>query len=594
MDDLPASPLDRPSYLTPAALPRISSRQSEAAPRQPISGPPAARERFHYNSASSPRSNSLQQETWSDFLRAGEHSSALSSNYASTAPQPQPQSSPRILPGYLDPPFVPAQARPVSQEQRRATADRKRRLTTADSPGRSNRPAQNERMDNFRAGPSNAAPTSSNMSGTSRSNAIDITNSPPGISVRQVAPLPRSADRRTSEFALPKWQADSEVTLCPVCKNSFTFFYRKHHCRKCGRVVCASCSPHRITIPRQYIVRPPDPPNAIIDLTGNDGDTSLLSPRNLWGGEEVRVCNPCVPDPNLNPPPQNAFTPATTPGHCLYMDRPTPPNRHRTSSAVHASPRPDHGHRSTLSDAAIITADPRRSLPHEPFRHGHQFRNSTSGRDPWLPPAPPEQTGMFPTSSIRGSGVGLAPPQSHYRSMLDTSASLPPVPQPPRRQVAEEDECPICGSELPPKGPNGDETAREGHISDCVRSHEYVPTPPPQVTSNPLESAPNASSSAPSASSSSLPANSLSSVSGSGHLRQRRMTGGRMLVYHATEKDCVGEDQEPTECVICFEEFDEGDEMGRLECLCKFHRTCIRQWWDTKGVGSCPTHQLHD
>lgn len=48
-----------------------------------------------------------------------------------------------------------------------------------------------------------------------------------------------------------------------------------------------------------------------------------------------------------------------------------------------------------------------------------------------------------------------------------------------------------------------------------------------------------------------------------------------MLVYHATEKDCVGEDQEPQECVICFEEFDEGDEMGRLECLCKFHRVSL-------------------
>lgn len=45
-----------------------------------------------------------------------------------------------------------------------------------------------------------------------------------------------------------------------------------------------------------------------------------------------------------------------------------------------------------------------------------------------------------------------------------------------------------------------------------------------------------------------------------------------MLVYKATEKDCVGEDGEVAECVICFEEFEPGDEMGRLECLCRFHR----------------------
>jgi hypothetical protein len=65
-----------------------------------------------------------------------------------------------------------------------------------------------------------------------------------------------------------------------------------------------------------------------------------------------------------------------------------------------------------------------------------------------------------------------------------------------------------------------------------------------------------------------------SMASGSAPLRQRRMTGGRMLVYKATEKDCVGEDGEVAECVICFEEFETGDEMGRLECLCRFHRVC--------------------
>ena len=67
-----------------------------------------------------------------------------------------------------------------------------------------------------------------------------------------------------------------------------------------------------------------------------------------------------------------------------------------------------------------------------------------------------------------------------------------------------------------------------------------------------------------------------------------------MAVYRATEKDCVDEEGEAQECVICFEEFQPGDEMGRLECLCKFHRGCIRTWWDTKGGGTCPTHQLHE
>ncbi len=50
-----------------------------------------------------------------------------------------------------------------------------------------------------------------------------------------------------------------------------------------------------------------------------------------------------------------------------------------------------------------------------------------------------------------------------------------------------------------------------------------------------------------------------------------------MFVYHASEKDCVGQDgEEVQECVICFEEFAVGDEMGRLVCLCKFHRVSLQ------------------
>jgi hypothetical protein len=568
MDHSVSFTADSSESFNPAVLPRLSSRPSEFASRQTTAAPDP-RERLHYDNAGTPPSGNRQQETWVDFLRAGEHNLAISNT--GQTPRGEP-------PGYLDPPFVPAQSRNIAQEHRRTMADRKRRLTIADSPGRGNGPAQRDRVgaDN-QAGPSSAAPPPP-PAGSTVSTAIDLTDSPP-LPTRQppaLPPLP-TVDRRTSDFVLPKWQADAEVTNCPVCKNAFTFFYRKHHCRKCGRVVCANCSPHRITIPRQFIVRPPDPPSALIDLTGTDGDISPLSPRNYWGGEEVRVCNPCVPDPNLSPPPQNNLTPAVSPSDYRYTDRPLPPppNRHRTSTGPYPPPRPEHRHRSTLSDAAIMTADPRRSLPQDPFRHGHQFTNPTSVRDLWPPTAPLGQITMFPprTSSVSGPVSGMAPTPFHYRSMLDINAPLPPVPPPaPRRQIAEEDECPICGSELPSKGPNGDETAREGHIQDCVRAHEYAPTPPHRVTSNPLDNGENASTSAPSPASSSLPANSFSSASGPGPLRQRRMTGGRMLVYRATEKDCMGEDEEPQECVICFEEFDEGDEMGRLECLCKFHR----------------------
>lgn len=41
------------------------------------------------------------------------------------------------------------------------------------------------------------------------------------------------------------WQPDSSVSKCPICNKSFGTFFRKHHCRTCGRVVCSGCAPEK-------------------------------------------------------------------------------------------------------------------------------------------------------------------------------------------------------------------------------------------------------------------------------------------------------------------------------------------------------------
>lgn len=165
-------------------------------------------------------------------------------------------------------------------------------------------------------------------------------------------PLPRRPsldtlhNRGSREINLPRWEPDAAVTKCPICGTTFSFWYRKHHCRKCGSVVCANCSPHRITIPRQFIVHPPEDatpsPSAannagieVVDLTNDDdapGDVMNLDQRPrtseyridpaLGGGQEVRLCNPCVPDPNPLP-------------HLPYLST----TRHTSNTF----PRPDNG-----------------------------------------------------------------------------------------------------------------------------------------------------------------------------------------------------------------------------------------------------------
>ncbi|XP_037652726.1 zinc finger FYVE domain-containing protein 26 isoform X1 [Sebastes umbrosus] len=60
------------------------------------------------------------------------------------------------------------------------------------------------------------------------------------------------------------WVPDTKQHMCMVCQRErFTMFNRRHHCRRCGRLVCHACSEHKMPV------------------DGRPGD------------EEVRVCDQC-------------------------------------------------------------------------------------------------------------------------------------------------------------------------------------------------------------------------------------------------------------------------------------------------------------
>ncbi|XP_068437134.1 zinc finger FYVE domain-containing protein 26 isoform X2 [Clinocottus analis] len=45
------------------------------------------------------------------------------------------------------------------------------------------------------------------------------------------------------------WVPDTKQDVCMVCRRErFTMFNRRHHCRRCGRLVCHSCSEHKMSI----------------------------------------------------------------------------------------------------------------------------------------------------------------------------------------------------------------------------------------------------------------------------------------------------------------------------------------------------------
>lgn len=230
----------------------------------------------------------------------------------------------------------------IAGERRRSiiAMDRKRRLTTTlgDGRRRTNSGSYYDRRtthDGYRMdGPS--TPIRNDTVGTRPApDVIDLTEPTPSPSLP--SPLRQTSETRMNEppsessrrYVVPRWQPDSEVNECPICNRPFSWMFRRHHCRKCGRVVCNDCSPHRITIPRQFIVHPPGPATVSspgrgvrsrhdpIDLTADgqddddvdDDDDAFDKPASpdpylsLDGGEKVRLCNPCVPDPQPDPFP---------------------------------------------------------------------------------------------------------------------------------------------------------------------------------------------------------------------------------------------------------------------------------------------------
>ncbi|KAI9712964.1 MAG: hypothetical protein M1812_006711 [Candelaria pacifica] len=468
--------------------------------------------------------------------------------------------------------------------------------------------------------------------GSSVSNVIDLTSPERPLPTRPSPHTGTTRDRRSREIVLPRWQPDTEVS------------------KKCGRIVCANCSPHRITIPRQFIVKPPvavpnsqpsAPGTQVVDLTDDSAAPNSISNRRgsraiegrgdpaLGGGEEVRICNPCVPDPNLDPPPQRASQP-------IARARVSPPSSDDSSSSPEGPHSPiaiarrgperprTHSHSSRQSQGSVSSAHapgiPRgqrsqdsrheEALRREPQDRGGRPASMTTSRnysDQSMPPprfnvympepqdrrhqgiyAPtvqdhgrdssnpnaaaavmssryPNPSSSAPTSNY----IPSLPPTSRHRQNASTSSGRSAVrsmldidtpPPRPRPRLREEDICPICHSVLPPKGPNGSETAREQHVIDCISSHYSTSSPSSRDNQSTALSSTTATQAA-------IMANTATPTQASGNRDSQVLQRPRinhMLKYSATEKDCIGDEGEAQECVICFEEFAVGVEMASV------------------------------
>lgn len=58
----------------------------------------------------------------------------------------------------------------------------------------------------------------------------------------------KHADSTTGETpadAAALWVPDAVAGSCTICRSAFKVYFRRHHCRRCGAVVCGNCSGHR-------------------------------------------------------------------------------------------------------------------------------------------------------------------------------------------------------------------------------------------------------------------------------------------------------------------------------------------------------------
>lgn len=231
-------------------------------------------------------------------------------------------------------------------------------------------------------------------------------------------------------------------------------------------------------------------------------------------------------------------------------------------------------------------------------------------------PYPSLTAGGSQRSTLRTSSNNTPGVQPHYRSLLDLSdapsqsSSSRDRPLPPIPRVAEEDECPICHNELSSRSLPDFEELRAVHITQCIDaqiSRHSGSSPRPGALTSQSQNAVSRTASASASSSTAVNSPSqtrsrnntasgssshmmtaieaLQSSAPEGSFPQRQT---RMFPYRATEKDCVDD----AECTICLEEFEVGVKMARLECFCRFHRDCIRAWFENHP-GRCPVHQ-HD
>ncbi|KAK4058123.1 hypothetical protein OIO90_000862 [Microbotryomycetes sp. JL221] len=102
-------------------------------------------------------------------------------------------------------------------------------------------------------------------------NDAPMTSRTPSLSI--------TAPSMRSQGGPAQWEDDDLSNVCRRCDRRFTFFLRKHHCRRCGLLVCSYCSAHADLIDPAELVHEP----------GTSRSSSYPTPRRGAGSRAAQL-----------------------------------------------------------------------------------------------------------------------------------------------------------------------------------------------------------------------------------------------------------------------------------------------------------------
>lgn len=388
------------------------------------------------------------------------------------------------------------------------------------------------------------------------------------------------------------WQDDLAVSACFLCHSHYTFFNRRHHCRKCGRVVCASCSDRPVKyFPNTYVVSPHG--SRVVDTsfemfrTCDECVDEIRMIRRALFTTNLSVDNNSINSSSSSLNVMNYFDPHSheherdhihyhdhdndsttkysTRTHTRIVDSST--NSSATNLA-HSHHRRIHGRGGTL--AAAGSDDTESDLNLCPVCATDLLKLYINAHKRRIDEISHEDFDAFKETHINDclthfdfntENQRFNSPESNHHSHPRNKMlvyNIPPIPKPKYETIPIIDEAPIS-----------DGTSEEATVHDSVHNSQSGGISPSSLTGQEGEQ---------------VEFSQLDTIIGSVTSTSTIQPSAEKISY---------DDVIDNECVICLEDLKPGDKVGRLECLCVFHYKCIKDWFNKKGYGECPVHFLH-